>query len=61
MIFVGVANFVCLVWFFLFSNTRGEVLVFLLLTFLEEKNKWRDAQKSVLMTVEVRVILIIFL
>lgn len=46
---------------FLFSNTRGEVLVCLLLTFLEEKSKWRDAQKSVLMTVEVRVILIIFL
>lgn len=28
---------------FLFSNTRGELLVRLLLTFLEE-NKWRDIQ-----------------
>lgn len=53
MISVGVADFVYLFWVFLFSNTKGDVLVCILLTFLEEKNKCKDAQKSVLMIVEV--------
>lgn len=61
MISVGVADFVYLFWVFLFSNTKGDVLVCILLTFLEEKNKCKDAQKSVLMIVEVWVIFIIFL
>lgn len=41
------------VLFFLFSNTRGDVLVCLLLTSLEEKNKCKGAEKYVLMIVEI--------
>lgn len=51
MIFVGVANFVYLFWFFLFSNTRGVVLV--CLDFFGGKEQCKDAWKSVLMAVEV--------